>query len=216
MGKIKVLIVDDQNLMRDGLKTILETQNDIEVCGLASDGLNALKKVEETVPDVVLMDIRMPNMDGVECTKAIKSKYKDIKIIMLTTFDDREYIVNALSYGASGYILKDIFGEKLIKVIREAFNGMFIMPSEVAMKFTQVEKDVPIETKKETVKFNFSESEHKVAELLAEGFTNKQIAVALYMSEGTVKNCVSSIYNKLGMSNRAAVALHLSNHSHLN
>jgi YesN/AraC family two-component response regulator len=121
--KIKVMIVDDQVFMREGLKTILDLEDDISVISLAENGEDALAKIRLEEPEVVLMDIRMPVMDGVECTAAVKREYPHIKIIILTTFDDDEYIINALGSGAEGYLLKDLPSEELIGFIREVYKG---------------------------------------------------------------------------------------------
>ncbi|MGH4122171.1 MAG: response regulator [Clostridium sp.] len=218
MDKIRVLIADDQTLMRDGLKTILELEEHIEVVGLAKDGVEALKLCSETRPQVVLMDIRMPNMDGVQCTKLIKEVYPNIVILILTTFDDEEYIVKALSNGATGYILKDIEGDGLIKAVQDAYTGAFILPSKIAMVLAGKivkeyrHEDENIIKKNETKllsSFGLSEKETEIAKMLAQGFTNKQIASSLYISGGTVKNYVSNLYSKIGISDRTSAAIYI-------
>lgn len=214
MDKIKLLIVDDQTLMREGLKSLLELEDDIEVVGTAKDGVEALRLVSLLMPQVVLMDIRMPNMNGVECTKAIKEKYKHIVILALTTFNEEGYIIDILNNGASGYLLKDIDGEKLVEAIKNAVKGNLILPSEVAVKLAKVaSKTSKAMEKEKQVKmaqdFGFTERETEVALMLSQGFTNKQIALGLHISEGTVKNLVSSIYSKIDISGRAAAALFL-------
>lgn len=218
MEKIRVLIADDQTLMRDGLKTILELEDNIEVVALAKDGVEALKLCSETRPQVVLMDIRMPNMDGVQCTKLIKETYPNVVILILTTFDDEEFIVKALSNGATGYILKDIEGDGLIKAVQDAYNGAFILPSKVAIKLAgKIVKDYSEDTRKTTKNseskvlnsLGLSEKEIEIAKMLAQGFTNKQIASSLYISGGTVKNYVSNLYSKIGISDRTAAAIYI-------
>lgn len=212
MDKIKVLIADDQTLMRDGLKTILELENNIEVVALAKDGLEAVTLCAKTEPAVVLMDIRMPNMDGVEATKRIKEAFPKTVILILTTFDDEEYIVEALSHGATGYILKDIAGDLLIKAINDAYNGSFILPSKIAIKLAgTISKTVKAPENTSLASLELSEKEMEIAKMLAEGFTNKQIASALYISGGTVKNYVSNLYSKIGISDRTAAAIYLKN-----
>lgn len=218
MEKIRVLIVDDQTLMRDGLKTILELEENIEVVAMAKDGVEALQLCSQTIPQVVLMDIRMPNMDGVQCTKLIKDAYPNIVILILTTFDDEEYIVKALSNGATGYILKDIEGDELIKAVQDAYTGAFILPSKIAIKLAgKIVKDYSENTEK-TIKSNeakllsslgLSEKEMEIAKMLAQGFTNKQISSSLYISGGTVKNYVSNLYSKIGISDRTAAAIYI-------
>lgn len=222
MNKIKVLIADDQALMRDGLKVLLNMEDDIEVVETARDGKEAIKLVDELAPDLVLMDIRMPGINGVEATKIIKEKNSDVIILALTTFNDEEYIIDILNYGAKGYLLKDMDSEKLAKSIRDAFNGNLILPSEVAVKLAQniskgkreneltasaASHSLPINKVKD--EFDFTQREMEIAAMLAQGFTNKQIASVLYISEGTVKNNVSNIYSKIGISDRAAAAIFL-------
>lgn len=220
MDKIRVLIADDQTLMRDGLKTILELEENIEVVALAKDGMEALALCSKTDPHVVLMDIRMPNMDGVECTRLIKETYPNIVVLILTTFDDEDFIVRALSHGATGYILKDIEGDALIKAICDAHKGAFILPSKIAIKLAgKISKDSnnKLNNHKETRQavgldsLELSDREMEIAKMISQGFTNKQIASALYISGGTVKNYVSNLYSKIGISDRTAVAIYIKN-----
>jgi DNA-binding NarL/FixJ family response regulator len=220
MDKIRVLIADDQTLMRDGLKTILELEENIEVVALAKDGVEALAFCAKIDPQVVLMDIRMPNMDGVECTKLIKETYPNIVVLILTTFDDEDFIVKALSYGATGYILKDIQGDALIKAICDAHKAAFILPSKIAIKLAgKISKDLdhkfeaPKKTREATGlnSLDLSDREIEIAKMISEGFTNKQIASALYISGGTVKNYVSNLYSKIGISDRTAAAIYIKN-----
>jgi DNA-binding NarL/FixJ family response regulator len=216
MKKIKVLIADDQTLMRDGLKTILELSGTVEVTGTAEDGAQAAELCGALTPDVVLMDVRMPNVNGVEATRLIKAKHRETAVLILTTFDDDEYIVEALTAGAAGYILKDIDSAALVKAIEDAYNGCFILPSKIAGKLARrLSKSQPqagdaTHGKSEVdVLPELSGRERDVARMLAQGFTNRQISSALYLSEGTVKNHVSSIYAKIGISDRTSAALYL-------
>jgi DNA-binding NarL/FixJ family response regulator len=220
MENIRVLIADDQTLMRDGLKTILDLEENIEVVALAKDGIEALALCAIIDPQVVLMDIRMPNMDGVECTKRIKETYPNIVVLILTTFDDEDFIVSALSHGATGYILKDIEGDALIKAIYDAHHGAFILPSKIAIKLAgKLNKELNYESvnsrqnRKNTglIALELSEREIEIAKMLSQGFTNKQIASALYISGGTVKNYVSNLYSKIGISDRTAAAIYIKN-----
>ena len=207
MEKIKVLVVDDQTLMRDGLKTIIDLEENMQVIGTAKNGQEAIEFCKKHKPDLILMDIRMPGINGVESTKIIKTLYPKIVILILTTFNEDEYIIDALSYGASGYLLKDIEGDALIKAIEDAYNGSFMLPSQVAIKIAKRlsnNTDVTLQDKNKLS--DFSEREIELAKLLALGFTNKQIASSLYISEGTVKNYISNIYSKLGTSDRMAAA----------
>ncbi|MDP4089313.1 MAG: response regulator transcription factor [Bacillota bacterium] len=203
MDRIRVLIVDDQTLMRDGLKTILDYQEDIEVVGTAANGAEALKLVDAAEVDVVLMDVRMEGMNGIECTRLLKEKYPDIVVLILTTFNDEEYIRESLKNKASGYILKDIEGTKLVEAIKYAFKGNVIMPVSVADKLSSSlgNGDRKIRASFEG-EIHFSRLERDIIKLLIEGYTNKQIASVLHISYGTVKNYVSQIYEKIGASER--------------
>ena len=208
MNKIKILIVDDQTLMRDGLKTILDLEDNMEVIATAKSGQEAIELCKEYPPDLILMDIRMPVMDGVEATKIIKSLYPKIVILILTTFNDDDYIIDALSFGASGYILKDIEGDDLIKSINDAYKGSFMLPSDVAIKIAKRLTKTSIVTLEQKKSLSdFSEREIEVAKMVVLGFNNKQIASSLFISEGTVKNYISNIYSKLGTSDRTSAAL---------
>lgn len=206
---IKVLIADDQTLMRDGLKTILDLEEDIEVIATAENGEIAFQKSIELTPDVILMDIRMPIMNGVDSVKKIKSILPKVAVIMLTTFDDDEYIIEALSNGASGYLLKDMPAEKLIEAIRDSLKGQLFIPTNIAAKL--ISRLYEKEASKNTLKRDLalSERELQVSSLLIEGYNNKQISSKLFISEGTVKNYISNIYSKIGISDRTKAALFL-------
>ncbi len=206
---IKVLIADDQTLMRDGLKTILDLEEDIEVIATAENGEIAFQKSIELTPDVILMDIRMPIMNGVDSVKKIKSILPKVAVIMLTTFDDDEYIIEALSNGASGYLLKDMPSEKLIEAIRDSLKGQLFIPTNIAAKL--ISRLYEKEASKNTLKrdLSLSERELQVSSLLIEGYNNKQISSKLFISEGTVKNYISNIYSKIGISDRTKAALFL-------
>ena len=181
---IKVLIADDQLELAEELKNVLETDERIQVVGLAADGFEALEQMSTLQADVVLMDIRMPNMNGVVATSRIKAEYPQVKVVILTTFDDSDYILNAINNGASGYLLKDISGTALIDAVKDAYNGDTIFRLSRA--------------------FAMSDREVEIALMMYEGFTNRQISSALKLSEGTTRNYVSAIYEKTGCENRAA------------
>ena len=202
---IKVLLVDDQQILAEGIKSVLTTSEDIEVCGIAGDGAEAVEACKNLKPDVVLMDIRMPNMNGVVATKRIKELDESIKIIILTTFDDSDYILSAINNGASGYLLKDISSTALIDAVRNAYMGDTILPAKIARKITDaaamVASDKQIKLKKA---FNMSDREVEIALMLADGFTNRQIASALKLTDGTSRNYISTIYLKLGVDSRHA------------
>ena len=195
---IKVLLVDDQQILAEGIKSVLQTSSELSVVGIASDGLRAVDACMQLKPDVVLMDIRMPNMNGVVATKRIKEIDDNIKIIVLTTFDDSDYILSAINNGASGYLLKDIGATALIDAIKNAYNGDTILPAKIAKKITDaaamVTNDKEYKLKKA---FNLSEREVEIALMLYDGFTNRQIASALKLTDGTSRNYISSIYLKL-------------------
>lgn len=208
---INVAVIDDQGLMRDGLSTILSTDEDINIVGCGKSGEEAIQIVDKFKPDVVLMDVRMEGMGGIEATRIIKEKYTDVKVLILTTFEDEEYILKGLSYGASGYVFKDIESEKLIETVKECYHGSLMIESKVAKVLADsVIKSnlVQQHNTEQDDKLNMlSEREKEIANLIGEGFTNKQIAQALFISDGTVKNYVSSIYNKTGINDRTNLAI---------
>lgn len=201
MKKIRMLIADDQTLMRDGLKTIFDLEDDIEVIATAENGEQALLLTQQLRPDVVLMDIRMPIMDGVESTRLIKKQFPEVIVIILTTFNDDEYIVQALSFGASGYLLKDMPGERLIQAVRDGITGNLMMPSSVAAKLAGRLSNMR-KAEMDRIK-ELSERELEIAKLIVQGKSNRDIANMLYITEGTVKNYISAIYNKVGTNDRA-------------
>ena len=201
--KIKVMIVDDQVILSEGIKTVLSSDSELDVIAIAADGVEALAAMEKEVPDVVLLDIRMPNMNGVVTTGEIKKRYPGVKVIMLTNFDDSDYILSAIAGGASGYLLKDISADALISAVKNAYAGDTILPAKIAKKITEAAKmvtsDREIRLKKE---FGFSDRELEIAVMIYEGFNNRQIASALNLSEGTARNYISAIYLKVGCDNR--------------
>ena len=186
--KIKVLLADDQAILSDGIASVLSVCPELEVVGMAKDGAEAVALVKERHPDVVLMDIRMPNMNGVIATQEIKKIYPEIKVVILTTFDDSDYILNAINNGASGYLLKDTSAAALIDAIKNAYNGDTILPAKIARRIADAAKmvtnDREIRLKRA---FGFSDRETEIAVMIYEGFTNKQIAAALRLSDGTAR-----------------------------
>lgn len=211
--KIKVMITDDQRLMREGLKTILDLEQDLTVVQLAENGRDALNKIEDAEPDVMLMDIRMPVMDGVECTRIIKQQYPHIKVIILTTFDDDEFIIEALKNGAVGYLLKDLSAEKLVGAIRDAYGGNSIMQPEIAAKviahITGTVKESALNNGALELKNTdeLTSREKDVLQLVGKGMSNTEISKTLYISEGTVKNYISNLYAKLEVNDRSKLTL---------
>jgi DNA-binding NarL/FixJ family response regulator len=201
--KIKVMIADDQVILAEGIKSVLETDPELEVTDVAFDGFDALTKMESNTPDVVLMDIRMPNMNGVVATQSIKTKYPDVKVIILTTFDDSDYILNAINNGASGYLLKDIGSTALIDAVKNAYAGDTILPAKIAKRIADAAKNVSSDREIKVKRaFGFSDREVEIALMMYEGFTNRQISSALKISEGTARNYISAIYIKTNSENR--------------
>jgi len=209
MEHIRILLVDDQALIRDGLKTILDLEQDFKVVAAASNGLEAIQMTEALNPDIILMDIRMPGMNGVECVGIIKERYPLTKVIMLTTFNDDEYIIDALASGACGYLLKDLEIKSLTEAIRDAFHNKMVIPPAVAEKLAAGLSRVAKKADSPIAKVHdLSERELEIAEMMVQGFTNRQISTALYITEGTVRNYISCIYSKIGISDRTRAVLY--------
>jgi DNA-binding NarL/FixJ family response regulator len=202
--KITVLVVDDQEDLAKEIASVLQTDEMLDVIGVAFDGVDALEKMKEQRADVVLLDIRMPNMNGVVATQRIKTEYPESKVLILTTFDDSDYILNAINYGASGYLLKDIGGGALIDAVKNAHNGDTILPAKIARRIADAAKNVSVDREVKLAKtFALSDREVEIALMMYEGFTNRQISSALNLTEGTTRNYVSSIYVKLQCESRA-------------
>ncbi len=215
---IKVLIVDDQHLIRQGLRTLLELETDLEITGEAENGQEALNLVSELKPDVVLMDMRMPVMDGVAATREIQKRFPKVKVLVLTTFDDNEYVTAALQHGAMGYLLKDTPSEELAVAIRAVYKGYTQLgPGIVKKLLTQFPPNSVIQ--ETTAPANLTEltpREKEVLRLIASGANNREIAQQLYISEGTVKNHVTNILNTLNLRDRTQAAIFANSHlSHL-
>lgn len=205
MSKITVLIADDQTIIRDGLRALLATYPDITIVGEAGNGIEAYEKTKTQRPQVVLMDIRMPQKNGVEATRLIKQDYPETVVLVLTTFDDDDSILGAITHGASGYLLKDISGAKLVEAIRDAVRGSVILPSNIAAKIT---KHIAKHGHPEPTLADFTQREQEVIRLLVQGKSNQEIAQALFLTVGTVKNYISQIYGKAGITDRANAILH--------
>ena len=206
---IRVLLVDDQRLMRDGLRTLIELETDLDVAGEAADGLQAITAYRDLGPDIVLMDVRMPNLNGVEATRRIKADWPEANILILTTFDDDEYIFEALRAGASGYLLKDVSGKELAAAIRTVANGGTLIAPSVARKVVSEFARLKPAPKASTASLPdpLSEREIEILKVVAQGHTNKEIADQLYLAEGTVKNYVTSILQKIGARDRTQAAI---------
>ena len=208
---IKVLIADDQELIRQSLQIVVNTKDDMHVTDTVSNGQEVIQSIRKEMPDVILMDIRMPKMDGVQCTKIIKENYPEIKIIILTTFDDDEFVYNALKYGASGYLLKGVSMDELVSAIQTVYSGRAMINPDIAVKvvrlFSQMAKaDYSVQVE-ERGKAELTNSEWKIIEQVEYGASNKEIAERLCLSEGTVRNYLSTILNKLELRDRTQLAI---------
>ena len=206
---VRILIVDDQELFREGLHTLLSVQSDLQVVGEARNGEEALRLAEDLKPDVALMDLRMPVLNGVAATRHLKSTRPEIKVIVLTTFDDDEDVFEGLRAGAIGYLLKDVASEKLVEAIRAVARGAaFLQPSitgKVLAEFARLSPSLPPQA--QPLVEPLSERELDILRLLSQGASNKEIADDLVITVGTVKNHVTSILAKLGVRDRTQAAL---------
>ncbi len=220
--RLRVLIVDDQRLLCEGFRKLIELEPDLEVVGMAGDGEEALAMVERlsatpSAPDVVLMDVRMPRLDGIAATRAIIERWPEIRVVILTTFDDRELIHAGLQAGALGYVLKDITAEQLATTIRVVAQGQVLLHPDVAHKVLASFSSAPIEPAMiapATPAFvggsdvaQLTEREREILALLARGASNREISETLYIASGTVKNHLSNILGKLGVRDRTQAAL---------
>lgn len=210
MDTIKVIVADDQTLMRDGLKTMLSLEDDMEVVCTVGNGKEAFEKAEQLLPDIVLMDVRMPVMDGIESLGLIKRHFPQVKVIMLTTFEDEEYIIKSLASGADGFLLKDLPERQLVEAVRNGARGELILQAKVGGKLaSRLVNLLPIELLEKTMmektpsKIQLSSREKDVAALMIRGMGNRKIAEFLRLSEGTVKNYISVIYEKIGTNDRS-------------
>jgi DNA-binding NarL/FixJ family response regulator len=221
---VRVLVVDDQRLMRDGIASLLEMQEAIEVVGTASNGQEALEKALSLHPDVILMDVRMPIMDGIVATQQVRRQLPACRILMLTTFNDEEYVVDALRAGASGYLLKDLPAPDLARAVQAVYKGIYQLDPDVASKVIAslprpqtldvAEKTLPVASPAHIANATkisattLTEREVEVLRLIAQGATNREIAERLVISEGTVKNHVSNMLNHLGLRDRTQAAIY--------
>ena len=208
---IKVLIADDQELIRQSLQIVLNSKQDIEVSDVAANGQEVIQCIRKNKPDIILMDIRMPKMDGVQCTKIIKENYPQIKIIILTTFDDDEYVFNALKYGASGYLLKGVSMDELSDAIRTVYSGRAMINPDIAAKvlrlfsqMAQTNYTIPVEEKDIR---QLTKTEWRIIAQVEKVASNKEIADTLSLSEGTIRNYLSTILNKLNLRDRTQLAI---------
>lgn len=222
-SNVHVLVVDDQRLMRDGISSLLGIQAGIEVVGTATNGQEAIDQAQALLPEVILMDLRMPVMDGVAATMQIRRQLPASRVLMLTTFDDDEYIIDALRAGASGYLLKDIPAQDLARAIHAVHAGIYQLDSAVASKVVAsltsslpkplptplpVQPPAPRTAIQPVPGSELTGREIEVLRLIAQGATNREIAARLVISEGTVKNHISSILNRLGLRDRTQAAIY--------
>lgn len=207
--KKKILLVEDQVIVRKGLRMILETDERFEVCGEAGTGVEAIAAMEQVEADLILLDIRMPDMNGIEATKLIKQRWPDVKILILTTFNDDEAAVETLKDGANGFLLKTSDPEKLIQAVESCLSGGLILHEEVAAKMMPRLLE---QKKKEPVHVPLTERELDILRLVGEGKTNKEIAETLYLSVGTVKNHISQILQQLDLRDRTQLAIYAVKH----
>jgi DNA-binding NarL/FixJ family response regulator len=202
---IRVLLVDDQPLFRQGLASLLSLENDLEVVGQAQNGQTAISLATQLQPDVILMDVRMPICNGVEATREIHQRYPWMRILVLTTFDDDEYILQSLQAGALGYLLKSTPSDQVAAAIRNLHQGYSQLGPTIAPKvFAQLGS---VSTVEQVERPNFSQREQDVLSLITQGKNNREIAQHLHLTEGTVKNHVTRILNRLGLRDRTQAAL---------
>ncbi len=202
---IRVVLVDDHAVYKRGLKELLENDPEIIVVGDAGNGKEAVKICEELVPDLVLMDIRMPICDGVIGTKLIKEKHANIKVIVLTTFDHNEYITQVLKNGADGYILKGVSEDDLITTIKSTMKGLSVFEEKVMTMIHENFKNLPHESGK--MKIQLNEREIELLKLIIEGKTNKESGSILCLAEGTIRNMISSLLSKFSLKDRTQLAV---------
>jgi two-component system, NarL family, response regulator LiaR len=207
-GTIRLLICDDQAIVCEGLRAILEPVRQIEVVGVANNGVEAIELTRTTQPDLVLMDLKMPRMNGIQATKVIREQFPAVHILVLTTYEEDEWVMDAIHAGATSYVLKDTPQEDLIKAIRETMKGWSHLDPQVAGKLLKHVAHLPARVLPDTkLVSQLSEREREVLRLLATGLNNAQIAQTLFLSEGTVKNYVSTIFSKLGVADRTQAAI---------
>jgi len=213
MGKIKVLIADDHTLLRQGLRKIMDLDDNIEIVGEAADGNAVIRQARELVPDIILMDVKMPELDGVEATRTIKKENPDIKIIVLTMYNNKEYILEMIKAGAIGYVLKDIDSSELLRIIHTGYEGKSLFDPMIATKLLQEFNRLTERLGDSLIqdadgKHVLTEREKEVLALVGKGMKNKEIAKQLFISDKTVRNHVSNIMRKIKVHDRTQAALY--------
>ncbi|WP_028669917.1 response regulator [Saccharospirillum impatiens] len=208
-GSVKVMLVDDQTLVREGIKSLLQLAGHIEILGEASDGMEALEALKSLTPDVILMDIRMPRLDGIETLKTLTGQGSTIPVIILTTFDDHELVLSAIRAGARGFLLKDVSLESLVEAIDAVHRGETLIQPAVTERvlkgFTELQTQTKVE--RDPVQEPLTQREIEIVRLMAGGYSNKEISRAIFKSEGTIKNHVSNILAKLNVRDRTRAVL---------
>ncbi|MGB9813343.1 MAG: response regulator [Thermovenabulum sp.] len=203
--KIRVIIADDHALVREGIAKILSLDPDIKIIGEATDGKEVIELAKKLKPDVILMDINMPNVNGIAATREIKRENPDIKIIALTIHEQVDYLLELIRYGISGYVLKDVKPDELIKTIRDVFDGKGVIPPSMTPKvFEEINR---LSQKDDGVTFDLTPREIEILRELAKGLSNKEIAEKLFISEKTVKNHLTNIFQKMGVNDRTQAVL---------
>lgn len=212
MKPIKVAIVDDHALIREGIKKLLELEEGLEIVFLAGDGEEAISMLDKHMPDIILLDINMPNMNGIDTLRVLKEQFSEIKVIMLTIHEDAQYLIETINIGAEGYVLKDADVSSLVKAIYKVVQGeLYIHPTLSGILVKEYKKkDKSID---EMIGTNLTKREYEVIRLISQGFNNKEIATELYISEKTVKNHVSNIFKKIKVTDRTQAALYAIKHN---
>lgn len=203
---IRIAIVDDQSWIINGLSMMINMQEDMTVVWTADNGREAVLKTTTDQPDLILMDIRMPSMNGVEATKWVRKEYPDIKVLILTTFNEDAYIFETLKAGASGYLLKDAPPETLLEAIHEAIKGGTIIEPSIASKVVQ-NITVIDGVMQNTIRETLTSRELEIAQMISQGLSNKEISELLFLSEGTIKNHLTSVLEKLNLRDRTQLAI---------
>lgn len=204
---IKIAIIDDQELMTKGLKMILEEIDEFKIVATGKNGYDALNIAKKYYPDIFLMDIKMPKMNGVEATKQLLKLYSDLKIIILTTFNDDEYISKALKYGAKGYLLKESKPKKIIESIKTVYKGGAYIQPEIAIKVVNQFKNISSDNLSKKTFDNFNDKEIKIIYYVSKGLNNREISDKLFIAKGTVKNYITKILKKTDLRDRTQLAI---------
>jgi DNA-binding NarL/FixJ family response regulator len=205
---IRVLICDDQAIVCEGLRAILEPVSQIDIVGIANNGIEAIDLTRRAHPDLVLMDLKMPQMNGIKATRAIREQFPDVRVLVLTTYDADEWVIDAIRNGADGYLLKDTPREDLIEAIIDTMQGQSHIDPQVAGKLLKhvANQPAPVLSDQKLVS-RLSDREREVLRLIATGLSNTEIAQTLFLSDGTVKNYVSALFSKLGVTDRTQAAI---------